>query len=752
MHTFQTALTLTLAWLCTGTALAQLPTGKWTVHDIYYPVAAGPAAPAETGWSPDGSILSYREPDGTLSALNAMTGVRTPLTPGTKLTGVAVRPVSEKDRDHRNRYQQKGYFWSPDGKQVLFDEDGTLWLDTLKGGTVRQVGDTGQGSGDDVKFSPDGKSISYVHNHNLYALHDGAPPVALTTTQDSNILNGEVDWVYLEELKVRTNYSWSPSSQRIVYVQMDETKVPTYPLTDWIPTHATVDEQKYPQAGDLNPAVKVGIVAATGGATRWIELPAVRPNQDYIPRSGWLDAGTVWIETLNRDHKHLDIWFADADTGAVRHALALTDAKFFNEAYDLVFYSAKGGAGATGMLMRSWHSGHTHIDSYRIHYSSAHNVPGTAENLRPEHPLEDGPYEVAEIYSVVPDESGGTVYYTSNESNPLEQQLWAVRLDGTGKYQVSHGDGVHKVAFAESRSSWTDTHSTLRTPPQLDLCSAAAACASIWKSAVPGHAVRPPEVLMLKAADGKTILYATLLLPEGKPDAASVPLITNPYGGPGTATVTNTWGGQAAYFDELLAEHGFAVLHVDNRGMGSRGRDFEQAAYRDFSKVQLADQLTAVDQVLAKYPQLDGKRLGWWGWSWGGTFTLNALTNSDRFRAGISVAPVTDFRDYDSIYTERYLGLPGNEPAVYAAAAVQGTVAKLHGHLLIAQGTGDDNVHPENTMQFVQKLIDNDKPYDLQLYPRKTHSIAGKEARTQLYERMLAHWERYLMPVTDPVN
>lgn len=735
--------------------LAQLPQGKWTVHDIYYPATTGLAAPAETGWSPDGSMLSYREPDGTLSALSVATGTRTPLTPGTKLAGTAARTIGEKDRDHRTRYGQKGYFWSPDGKQVLFDEDGTLWLDSLNSGTVRQVGDTGQGSGDDVKFSPDGKTISYVHNHNLYALRDGAQPVALTATTDSNLLNGEVDWVYLEELKVRTNYSWSPDSQRLAYVQMDETKVPTYPLTDWIPTHATVDEQKYPQAGDPNPAVKVGIVAATGGATRWIDLPAVRPNQDYIPRSGWLDASTVWIETLNRDHKHLDVWFADANTGAVRRALALSDAKFFDEEYDLVFYSAQANAGATGMLMRSWRSGHTHIDSYRIHYSSTHNASGinalgTAEDLRPEHSLEDGPYEVAEIYSVVPDENGGTVYYTGNEGNPLEQQLWTVRLDGSGKHQVSQGDGVHKVAFAEGRGSWTDMHSTLHTLPQLDLCSAAAACVNIWKSSAPSHLVQSPEVLTLKAADGKTALYATLLLPKGKTDTASIPLITSPYGGPGTATVTNTWGGQATYFDNLLAEHGFAVMHVDNRGMGNRGRDFEQAAYHDFGKVQLADQLAAIDQVVARYPQLDGKRLGWWGWSWGGTFTLNALTNSDRFRAGISVAPVTDFRDYDSIYTERYLGLPGNEPAVYAAAAVQETAAKLHGHLLIAQGTGDDNVHPENAIQFVQKLIDNDKPYDLQLYPRKTHSIAGKEARTQLYERMLAHWERYLMPVADP--
>jgi dipeptidyl-peptidase-4 len=254
-------------------------------------------------------------------------------------------------------------------------------------------------------------------------------------------------------------------------------------------------------------------------------------------------------------------------------------------------------------------------------------------------------------------------------------------------------------------------------------------------------------MLELKAADGVTPLYASLTLPIGAAAAAaSVPLINNPYGGPGTSTILNRWGGAGHDFDELLAEHGFAVLHVDNRGMGKRGRSFEQACYHDFGQVQLADQLTAIDQVLAMYPQLDKKRLGWWGWSWGGTFTLNALTHSNRFRAGVSVAPVTDFRNYDSIYTERYLGLPAENAKVYDNAAVVETASRLKGHLLIVHGTGDDNVHMENTIQFIQKLVEADIPYDLQLYPRKTHSIAGPEARTHLYSRILEQFEMYLKP------
>ena len=737
------ALLLGVLAAAASSLLAQTPSSpdSWTVHNIYYPPAGQTQSPADTRWSPNGQLLSYRTHDGALAAWNARTGEQSVLTPAAKLRGVAAQPVDEQDRDHRTRYGQPGYFWSPDGAQVLFDADGTLWLDTLKSGTVRQIGDTGQGSGDDVKFSPDGAMISYVHDHNLYTLRPGSAPIALTNTTDPNLRNSEVDWVYLEELKVRTNYSWSPDSRQIAYVQMDETRVPSYPLTDWIPIHPTVQEQKYPQAGDPNPAVRVGIVSASGGPTRWVRLPDVRPNEDYIPRSGWLNASTVWVETLRRDHRHMDLWFVDAATGEATRALALTDPKFFDENYE-IWTPAPG-----QMLLLSWRTGYTHIDRYT--WSTGNPMHG---GLHLAGQLEKGSYDVSDIKSV----AGDTVYYMSNEGDPMGSQLWSVHMDGTDKRRVLSEPGVHKVAFAKGHEAYTDEYSNLGVPHTLALCTVDGPCRQLWKDGVTnGHTVQIPKVLELKAADRKTTLYATLLLPQGKTAAASVPLINNPYGGPGVQTVTRSWGGPSFLFDQVLAEHGFAVLHVDNRGMGGRGREFTQACYHDFGKVQLADQMAAIDQVLAKYPQLDAKRLGWWGWSWGGTFTLNALTHSTRFRAGISVAPVTDFRLYDSIYTERYLGLPvaeAGEPsdaAAYGAAAVQNTADHLHGHLLIALGTGDDNVHPGNTVQFIQKLIDANEPYDLQIFPRKTHSISGPPARTELYDHMLRFWEQYLMPEGD---
>jgi dipeptidyl-peptidase-4 len=710
----------------------------WTVSDIFGAGAVhGAPAPSDSSWSPDGSRYTYRSAAEGLVSVDAKTGSRTVLVPEAKLKQVSHREVNEKDKDHRNRYSQPGYLWSPGAKQLLFDMDGTLWLDTLADGSLRQVGDSGQGSGDDAKFSPDGKAISYLHAHNLYVIEPGhGEPVALTHTTDAALLNGEVDWVYLEELKVRTNYAWAPDSGHVAYVQMNETKVPEYPLVDWIPTHATLDMQRYPQPGDANPVVRLGVVGATGGETKWIDLP-IRAGDDYIPRLGWIDAHTVWAETLKRDHQHRDLYFADIATGAVKHVFAETDAKFFNDAYDVHFYAP----GA--FLLSSWRDGHTHL--YRYSYDPAHPLGAEA---RLEGELERGDYEVGDVLSV--DTAGKTVYYASTETaggvgDAREQQVWAVGLDGAGKHPVTTAPGSHKAAFAEGHASYTDTASSSTQPPTLSLCVPGAACRQIWQQTVaPGHVANPAIMLELKAADGVTTLYAALTLPRGVTDAASVPLINNPYGGPGTATVVNRWGGPTHEFDELLAEHGFAVLHVDNRGMGQRGRAFEQASYHDFGAVQLADQLAAIDQVLARYAQLDKRRLGWWGWSWGGTFTLNALTHSDRFRAGVSVAPVTDMRNYDSIYTERYLGLPAENAAVYDAAAVLPTANRLKAHLLLVHGTGDDNVHMENTIQFVQKLIDADIPYDLQLYPRKTHSIAGPEARTHLYSRIVTHFELYL--------
>jgi dipeptidyl-peptidase-4 len=349
------------------------------------------------------------------------------------------------------------------------------------------------------------------------------------------------------------------------------------------------------------------------------------------------------------------------------------------------------------------------------------------------------------------DHAGKMVRYASNEGDPLQQQLWQVSFDGDRK-QMSSGTGFHIGIVAPVSGAFVDRASTRIEPNSFRVCSAADKCIPFWSSrALEPYQLRTPEVLQVRAHDGTT-LYATLLLPAGPADPATVPLIVNPYGGPGPETVANRFGGDGMLFDQLLAQHGYAVLHADNRGMGARGRDFAQAAYHNFGPVQLEDQLTVIDSVLAQYPRLDPKRLGWWGWSWGGTFTLYALSHSDRFRAGVCVAPVTDWVNYDSIYTERYMSQPSEFPKGYQDFSVVNSAANLKGHLLMVHGTGDDNVHIENTVQYIQKLIEAQIPYDLQIYPRKTHSIAGPDVRTHLYTRILAHFDQYLKPPVAPAT
>jgi dipeptidyl-peptidase-4 len=255
-----------------------------------------------------------------------------------------------------------------------------------------------------------------------------------------------------------------------------------------------------------------------------------------------------------------------------------------------------------------------------------------------------------------------------------------------------------------------------------------------------------PRALELKAADGQTTLYAYLLLPPGaeQAGAAKIPLILNPYGGPGAQTVRDSWGGANFLFHNIMARRGFAILQVDNRGMAGRGRAFAVPILHHFGQVELEDQLAALDQVLKLFPALDPNRVGFWGWSYGGFMTLYAMTHSDRIKAGVAVAPVADYRDYDSIYTERYMGLPKDNPSGYADSPVN-AAKTLSGRLLEVHGTSDDNVHLQNTIQMVRALINAGKPYDLQLYPGKTHGISGGADRTHLFHRIQHHFEQYLM-------
>jgi len=711
-------------------ARGQEPANELTVEKIFGHGPLTGTPPSGLAWSPDAQHLTYID-NRELIEIDPSSGKPHILVGHTKLATLRAKSeLSEEDKDHRQRYAMASYLWAPDSKHLLFDSNGSLWYYELANGTGIDVGFTGSAAGDDPKFSPSGEYLSFIRNHGLAIVplrSADTPTITLAGSPNANILNGEVDWVYLEELGTRSNYFWSPDSKNIAYLQMLEENVPEYPITDWIPTHATVEKQRYPQPGDPNPDVRVGVVSVKGGKTSWVHIP-IEQGQDYIPRFGWVDGKTLWVETLSRDQKHRRIYFADSRMGTAHLVLEINDEKFVNEYMDA--FVAHG-----CIVLTNWADGHNHIYLYRYDEGRTDSTRATLDKQ-----LTKGEFDVAEIYRVDP--SRKEVLYSSNEGDPQDRQAWRVSFDGERK-QLTEGAGFHDVQFASIGGNFADKFSTRRTPPVVKMCGVGTSCVAFWGSgAVEELGLRAPTPIEAKAKDG-TVLYGTLLTPASAAGTGSVPLIVNPYGGPYVQTVVNRWS-DSVLFDELLAQHGFAVLHADNRGMGFRGREFAQAAYRNFGPVQLEDQLTMIDAVLAKYPELDAERLGWWGGSWGGTFTLYALTHSDRFKAGIALAPVTDWRDYDSVYTERYLSRPQEDAEGYKEFSVVNSAAKLKGRILLVHGTGDDNVHLENTVQFVQKLIEAKIPYDLQIYPRKTHSFAGAEVKMHLYARILEHFERYL--------
>jgi dipeptidyl-peptidase-4 len=710
-----------------------------TIEAMFAPGGLTGRGPENMEWSPDGTKFSYvqRDDEGEhaeLRYVDATTGEKKVLVSAAKLASLAPdanKVKDERERERLTRYHVAAYLWAPDSKHLIFDSQGQLWLSDLATGTAVPFTSAPDPS-IDPKFSPDGSHVSYVRKHNLYVRPvSGEDEKQLTKDAGENVFNGDIDWVYTEELAVRSNYFWSPDSKQIVFLHMDETRVPSYPLVNSSPTHPTVDNEKYPEVGDPNPVVKLGVVDADKGKVRWIS-PA-SDEDSYIPRFGWVGGGVIWAEVLNRTQDKLDLYFVDAKSG--RSRIVLTESTpgawiDFDHA-EVRFLNSSG-----GFLWPSWRDGNMHL----YLYSFDKQTP-LAADAKLERQLTQGDYEVLRIEGV--DESAGAVFFSANKDDPRQRHIFSVKLDGTGLQQLTHDEGVYSAQFSEDGKHYQQTFSGLLTAPRMSLCAVAGgACTSVWQSRdeFADYGLRAPRFLEFKADDGTT-LYGRLLLPPEPPASGKVPLIVHIYGGPAAQTVLKQ---PADPFDEILARKGFAIFSVDNRGTPGRDRKFQTAIRHEFGVIELKDQLTALDQLLAEYPQLDRDRVAIWGWSNGGSMTLYAMTHSDRFRAGVSVAPVTDWVNYDSIYTERYMGLLKYEAKNYAESDMTKAAANLHGALMLAHGTGDDNVHFQNSIQMIDALIKAGKQFRLMIYPNKTHGISGSDAREHLFHMIEDHFEREL--------
>lgn len=705
---------------------------------MFQPGGLAGRGPESNAWSPDGTKLSFVQRDekgekGELWYVDTATGEKKVLVSAARLA--ALDPDVNKVKDEREkerllRYHVAAYLWAPDSKHLIFDSRGQLWMYDLGTETAVQFTSAGDPSGD-PKFSPDGNHLAYVRKHNLYVRPvSGKDEKQLTKDTGDNLLNGDIDWVYAEELGVRSNYFWSPDSKEIVFLHMDETNVPTYPITDWMPTHPSVDQEKYPKVGDPNPVVKLGIVDVDRGKPRWITL--TNEQDFYIPRFGWVRDGVIWAEVLNRAETKMDLYFVDAKSGKTRMILSETrpDSWFDFEHTEIRFLKSNG-----QFLWPSWRDGNTHLYLYSFDKQNPMSADAKLERQ-----LEQGAYEVLGIKGV--DEAAGTVFFEANKDDPRQTHIYSVQLDGSGFKALSTGEGQHFSNFSDDGKHYTEMSFGPEAAPTLRLCTVGGACNLMWKAhdEIAEYGLRSPKYLEFKADDGTT-LYGRLLLPPDGASTGKIPVIVNIYGGPAAQMVRK---GVPDPFDEILARKGFAIFAVDNRGTPGRGMKFQTAIRHEFGAVELKDQLTALDQLLAQYPQLDKDRIAIWGWSNGGSMTVYAMTHSDRFRAGVAVAPVTNQANYDSIYTERYMGLIKQEKAAYEQSDLTRYADKLHGALLLAHGTSDDNVHFQNSIQMINALINAGKQFRLMIYPNKTHSINGKDARVHLFTMIAEHFEREL--------
>ena len=721
--------TLFLIVFCARPSTAQQPatSGKaLTVERIYSMPSLNGRLTRGLAWTPDGKRLSYFETKGAgkeakteLWVMDAANGERRLLVAADKLETILPADSSKPTQaTGLGRRAPAQYQWAPDGAAILFQGPTALaWLD-LKSQAGRTLV-AGKAAIADPKISPDGKFVSFVRDHNLWLVNlaDSQERV-VTSGGTEEIRKGELDWVYPEELEIKTAYWWSPDSSAIAYLEMDERKVSQYPLVDFSSPNGEAELERYPVAGGANPVVRVLVASARGGEPRAMDIGA--ETDIYIPRVNWLnDSSHIAVQRLNREQNTLDLLIADAATGKTRTALSERDPNWINVSDDLYFFKD-----GKRFLWSSERSGYRHLYLYDL----------DGKQLAQ---LTKGEWEVTSLNAV--EESKGVAYFTATEKSPLERQLYRVGVDGSGFTRVTKEEGTHDAVFAPNAATFYDTYSNTAAPPRQDLYRTDGSRVALINEnkvvELADYHLSPVEFLTVKSHDGAS-LNASIIKPPNFDAQKKYPVLVSTYGGPHAQVVRNAWGGSTFLWHELMAQKGYIIFLLDNRGSAGRGHVFETPLHLRLGAQELSDQRDGV-QYLKSLPYVDASRIGIWGWSYGGHMTLHAMFEAgDDFKAGFAGGPVTDWRYYDSIYTERYLGLPQKNEKGYRDSSPVKYTAQLKGKLLIAHGTGDDNVHFANTLTVINDLIEAGKYVEVLAFPGRGHGVSDPPARRILMQRV----------------
>ena len=646
------------------------------------------------------------------------------------------KELTDEEKARRERARTAGlkgivsYQWSPDGKQLLLPIGGKLYLYDLAAGTPREL-QTG-GAVIDPKISPKGKYVSYVREQNLWVVDLATGKSnALTHDGKGTIHNGEAEFVAQEEMHRFSGYWWAKDDSLIAFERYDEKNVPVVKRTEVYPDRTEVIEQRYPAAGDPNVEVQLGVIAPTGGAARFVDLGSEKDI--YLVRVDWVPNSTqLTYQIMPRNQQRLDLNLVDVATLKQRTLITETSKTWINVLDDLHFLDDE-----KRFIWGSERGGHHHLYLYGL-------------DGQLQHALSAGEWDLDGFLAI--DERTSEVFVSSNKEFVPDRQVYALKLDGStagNPRRVSQGDGQHAAEFAKDASFYVDVFSNPATPPQVSIRKSDGGFLTwIEENKLDEHhpfwaykaELIKPEFGTLKSEDGQD-LYYRVLKPKGFDPKKRYPVFDTFYGGPGAQSVTRSWGD---FFAQYMAQHGFVVFTLDNRGMARRGRKFSDVIFRTLGVAEVADQLAGV-QWLKSQPWVDGKRIGVFGWSYGGYMTTMMLSKASKELAGgVAVAPVTDWKLYDTFYTERYLQRPQDNEDGYTKSAPFAWIAGLTAPIYIVHGMADDNVLFVNSTKLMAALQKRGTQFQLMTYPGGKHGLALPGQRTHVHHLIANQFETLL--------
>jgi len=692
-------------------ALAQQK--KLTLEDVYHPekrLSVEGAMSIGFRWLNDGEHYLQRTGRGTpLVKINALTGQRSPIVEADQMEAAFKKLPGLKEDEARNA-ARGSFTLSPDESGLfLYLKEDIFYYNFARRQARRLTNSPGLEK--EADFSPDGKNVAFVRDNNLYVVDvEQGREKQLTKDGGPRLLNGILDWVYQEEVYGRGDYRafwWSPDSTRLAFLQLDETGVPIFPVVAQTDLTPKLEQEFYPRPGEPNPKARLGVVSIRNGEHQWVTEPKYRAEDEIlIVRVSWTPTSrAVVYQVQNREQTWLDLNSFEPARKASRTVLRETS-KAWVDVIGVPIWLQDG-----SFLWQSARSGFSHIYHHAFDGKLLKAVTS-------------GDWSVSNVYGA--DVASARVYFSAHRENAIDQHLYRVNLDGTELTRISDRNGSHSANFNKNFTLFSDTWSDVDTPQQALLYRAATMelirpLAEARESVLKDYQLSPVEFMQVKTPDG-FLLDASMIKPPDFDPSRKYPVLVYTYAGPQAPTVRNSWGGRTYLWHQFLAQRGYIIWEIDPRSSSARSAALAWPIHRNLGELELRD-IEASLNWLRQQPYIDGSRIGIWGWSYGGFMAAYALTHSTSFKIGIAGAPVTDWRLYDSIYTERYMGLPNQNREGYEKSSVVKAAKNVHGRLLLLHGLIDDNVHLQNSVMLMYELQQAGKEFDVMFYPNSRHGV-----------------------------